>query len=289
MGTVTIQEYTTKNPITMIGAEAGVCWGADTSKPRRNYRRGLDCLQNGHGRTFEYPDVYMVLDGYSARVIREWYTHIGGLPTRLQASTRYIDYEHGFDYVTPPSILQNAEASRIYIHLMEEIASSLGKLDALGIPREDTALGLPLGMTTRIVCKHNLRNLMDMSRQRMCSRAYHEYRRLFSDVCAALSNYSEEWAYLAKHYFFPKCELLGYCPEKDSCGRKPRRDASDGRKESERRRPSELQRVQPYTGSADSEAVADLIKDFKFDPSRQAKVQRDDFVKLPTQEGKESE
>ena len=92
MGTVIIQEkYTTKTPITMIGEEAGICWGADTSDGLKNYKRGIDCLESGHGRTFEYPDVYIILDGYSARVIREWYTHIGGSPTRLQASTRYID------------------------------------------------------------------------------------------------------------------------------------------------------------------------------------------------------
>lgn len=104
MGKITIQNYTCKNPITMIGFEAGICWGADTADEKKNYRRGLDCLESGHGRTFEFPDVYLTLEGYSARVIREWYTHIGGQPTRLQASTRYINYEHGFDYVTPASI-----------------------------------------------------------------------------------------------------------------------------------------------------------------------------------------
>lgn len=114
MGTVTIQRFTYKNPISMIGEEAGVCWGADTSDPEKNYKRGLDCLENEHGRTFEFPDVYMILDGYSARVIREWYTHIGGAPTRLQASTRYIDYESGFDYVTPPSIAGNSAAVKVY-------------------------------------------------------------------------------------------------------------------------------------------------------------------------------
>lgn len=31
MGTVTILEETTKNPITLIGKRAGVCWGADIS------------------------------------------------------------------------------------------------------------------------------------------------------------------------------------------------------------------------------------------------------------------
>ena len=66
IGTVTIQEYTTKYPITMIGYEAGVCWGADTSDPEKNYRRGIECLQNQHGRTYEFPDVYLTIENYSA-------------------------------------------------------------------------------------------------------------------------------------------------------------------------------------------------------------------------------
>ena len=101
MGTVIIQEFTTKIPITMIGMQAGICYGTDTTNNEKNYKRGIECLENNHGRTFEYPDIYAVIDGYSARTIREWYTHIGGSPTRLQESTRYIDYTKGdgFDYV----------------------------------------------------------------------------------------------------------------------------------------------------------------------------------------------
>lgn len=176
MGKVIVQDYTYKKPITMIGVEAGICWGANTSNDEKNYLRGIDCLESGHGRTFEFPDVYLTLEGYSARVIREWYTHIGGLPTRLQASTRYIDYEHGFGYVTPPSIEGNPEAKKVYEDLMEHIKSYLESLDTIGVPREDSALGLPLGMETKIVCKHNMRNLMDMSHQRMCNRAYERMR-----------------------------------------------------------------------------------------------------------------
>ena len=223
MGSVIIQTYTCRNPITMIGVEAGICWGADTTDDRKNYLRGVDCLESGHGRTFEFPDVYLILDGYSARVIREWYTHVGGLPPRLQASTRYIDYEHGFAYVTPPSIADNVLAREVYDQMMSNIHHHLEQLDALGIPREDSAMGLPLGMETKIVCKHNLRNLMDMSRQRMCSRAYHEYRRIFSDLCDQLGNYSEEWKYIVEHYFMPKCKIAGFCTEKYSCGLMPRK------------------------------------------------------------------
>lgn len=221
MAAITIQTYTTKNPICMIGEEAGVCWGADTSDQKKNYKRGIDCLECQHGRTFEFPDVYMILDECSARVIREWYTHIGGSPTRLQASTRYIDYEHGFNYVIPPSIENNPAALPVYENLMIIIKNYAQKLEELGIPREDSAMVLPLGMETKVVCKHNLRNLIDMSHQRMCARAYHEYRDLFNEIRNALREYSEEWAYLVDNYFEPKCEYLGYCPEKYSCGRKP--------------------------------------------------------------------
>lgn len=223
MGTVTILDTTTKNPISLIGERAGVCWGADTSDPAKNYKRGWDCITSGHGRTLEFVNVEMVLDGYSARVIREWYTHIGGAPTRLQASTRYIDY-HDLEYVTPPTIANNPDALEDYNDTMRDIARTVERLEGFGIPREDAALLLPLGMTTRVVDKRNLRNLIDMSRQRMCNRAYWEFREMFDDISGALSRYSDEWEKITDHLFMPKCEMLGYCPEKHGCGKYPGRE-----------------------------------------------------------------
>ena len=44
MGTVTIQRFTYKNPISMIGEEAGVCWGADTSDPEKKLQTRLGLL-----------------------------------------------------------------------------------------------------------------------------------------------------------------------------------------------------------------------------------------------------
>lgn len=85
MGQIIIQEETTKNPLQLIGKEAGICWNANTTDPERNIKRALDCINSGHGRVLEFVEVYMELDGYSARVIREFYTHIGGAPSRLQA------------------------------------------------------------------------------------------------------------------------------------------------------------------------------------------------------------
>lgn len=69
----------------------------------------------------------MELSGYSAKVIRELYTHIGGQPTRLQASTRYINYTN-FEYIIPNSIRNNIEALLIYKETMANISSSIDKL-----------------------------------------------------------------------------------------------------------------------------------------------------------------
>ena len=219
MGNVIILEETTKKPITLIGKRAGVCWGADVFDDIKNYKRGIDCIMSNHGRTLEYVNVEMIIDGYSARVIREWYTHLGGSPTRLQASTRYIDYEHGFNYVVPESVRNNEKRYEIYTEAIHQINKALVELEDIGTPREDSALLLPLGMTTKIVDKRNLRNLVDMSHNRMCSRAYHEYRTLFGDICTALYKVSKEWAWIVDNLFVPKCDYLGYCPEKKSCGR----------------------------------------------------------------------
>ena len=224
MAKIIIQKETCIDPISLIGREAGVCWGADVTDGEKNYKRGMDCLASGHGRTWEYPQVYMILEGYSARVIRELYTHIGGSPTRLQASTRYINYEKGFDYIVPPKIALNEEANKIYNEAMNNILKAMQQLEALEMPREDIGMLLPLGMESKVVLRTNLRNLIDMSHQRLCTRAYWEFRALMKELMQSLSEYSEEWKYLVDNYFVAKCDYMGYCTEKKSCGRKPAKE-----------------------------------------------------------------
>lgn len=221
MGKVIVQKYTTTNPIALIGEEAGICYGSDVSNIEKNTKRGLENIASGHGRTMEYPQAYLILEGYSARVIRELYTHIAGAPTRLQASTRYIDYGN-FDYITPPSIAKDEEKNKIYEKAMNQISESFKELQELNVPKEDIANILPLGMTTKIVLRTNLRNLIDMSHQRLCTRAYWEYRQLMKDIMKALSEYSDEWKHLVDTYFMPKCRVCGFCSEKNSCGLRPK-------------------------------------------------------------------
>lgn len=229
MKKVTIMPDTPKNPLEQMGLYAGVCWGADTSDKEKNIRRGKGCIDSGHGRILELPQVYMIIEGYSARCIREFYTHIGGNPTRLQESTRYIQYGD-FDYIVSPSIVKDKKANYIYKAVMKIISFAYKKLEKLGIPKEDIANILPLGMGTKIIDRTNARQIIDMSHQRDCARAYWEMRDLMHQIEVELSNYSEEWAYIIKSQCMPKCCLLGYCNEgKKSCGRYPLKESIDNK------------------------------------------------------------
>lgn len=222
MGKITILPETTIDPISLMGRRAGICWGKDITDSEKNYKRGLDCIKSNHGRVFEFVNIEAIIEGYSARVIREWYTHIGGSPTRLQSSTRYVNYDN-FEYIIPKTV-QTEEQKAWYNNAIDTISQTLQNLEESGVKREDAAMLLPLGMATKIVDKRNVRNVISMAEQRMCSRAYWEYRELFNEYIKQLNSISEEWATLIPMVMQPKCETLGYCPEKYSCGRKPRKD-----------------------------------------------------------------
>ena len=224
MGQVIILPETPKNPLSLIGERAGVCWNADVSDDEKNIKRGISCIDSGHGRTMEFVDVHMIIDGFSARVMREYYRHVGGLTPYLQASTRYIDYKD-FDVIRPASIERNKEALVEFNMTVKNLRKSLEALKTLGVPNEDVANLLPLGMATKCIEKRNLRNLVDMSHVRKCTRAYHEYRlELFPAIENALKDYSDQWAWIIDNLFKPKCEVYGYCDEKNSCGRMPRKE-----------------------------------------------------------------
>lgn len=225
MGTITILPETTKDPITLMGRRAGCCWNANITDDEKNYKRGLDCIKSGHGRVMEYVNVEMIIDGYSAKVLREYYTHIGGSPSRLQASTRYINYSKGdgFSYTTPKSIDTNG-CWLVWNELMNTINDTVKLLIEEGVPVEDATMLLPLAYSSKMVDKRNLRNLVDMSRQRMCSRAYWEYRELFNDICNALREYSDEWKWIVDNLFHAKCDEVGFCTETKSCGKRPKKE-----------------------------------------------------------------
>lgn len=217
---IKVIEYT-KKPIQLIGRCVGGCYGSDTSDDAKNYKRGLNCIKDGHGRVLEYADVTLEIDDYSIKVIRQLYTHLIGL-TKTQESTRYVNMaERG--NVVPPSIQADERALKLFEMHQQMTESTYNDLLMLGIPKEDASCILPLSTKTKICLKINARALLNMAQVRMCTRAYWEFRVLMIELKEVIGRLDDEWKLIAD-MMQPKCEVLGYCTESKSCGRKPKRD-----------------------------------------------------------------
>lgn len=224
MAKVTILEETILTPITFIGQCAGIAYDSDTSNSEKNYKRGLQCVKDRHYRMLEFCDVFMEIDGYSCRVIREFARHVGDGLTIIQRSTRYCN-EEDFGYYIPDAVQNNMSARAEYNKCMTQIQKTYNKLTELyNIKKEDAANILPLGMCTKLAVKKNARNLSDMAAQRLCNRALKEYRELMQDVINALCCYSEEWKTLCNMIMKCKCDKVGWCEEKFSCGKYPKKE-----------------------------------------------------------------
>lgn len=211
----------TKNPVSFMGQCSGQCWGSDTSNQEKNFKRGVDCIRSGHHRVMEYSDVTLEIDDYSARLIREIYTHIIGT-SRLQESTRYVNC-NDFKYYIPDSIRNNDSAISLYENIMDQISNTYNQLIALDIPKEDVANILPLGMNSKIVLKINVRALSHMFELRQCTRAYKEFRLFMKELKDTLSNLDTEWRWLCDNEFKIKCEKFRFCNETYSCGKFPKK------------------------------------------------------------------
>lgn len=216
---IEILDWTCKDPLNLIGFCAGVCWNAPVDDVEKNIKRAKDCIKSNHGRTEEYPDVYVVMDEYSARVIREFYTHVIGT-TRLQSSTRYVDAKEmnpEKDFYIPANFTDNQKD--ILLKGYQEIMKTYTELESNKVSKEDAANILPLGMHTKIVTKINLRALEHMAHKRCCYRAYKEFRALMKEFKAKLKQVSEEWKWICENMLVSECKALGYCPEVRSCGK----------------------------------------------------------------------
>lgn len=221
MGKITVLEETTEHPLELIGEMAGIAYNTDTTDKDKNIKRAMNCILSEHNRVLEYPQIYLEIEGYSAKVIREFGRHIGGMPTYLQASTRYIEYGD-FKYVIPPKIDRDPFLRDRYTNVMYQISEGIKDLEAWGASKEDASGLLPLNMCTKLGYRTNARNIIDMAAQRLCNRAYWEYRDLMQNLITELSNYSSEWAELMK-FAQCKCDKVGYCCEEYSCGKYPKK------------------------------------------------------------------
>ena len=98
-----------------------------------------------------------------------------------QQSQRYVN-EDEFDYVIPPSIMNNPEACAEFISCIEQCRQSYKKLRSMNILKEDARYVLPNALESEIVVTMNFRELRHLFHLRGEKCAQWEFRA----VCRAM-------------------------------------------------------------------------------------------------------
>lgn len=175
-------------------------------------------LESGHESIAESVYFTFAIQDVSRVLLAQLTRHRAGVVFNVQ-SQRYVDYSDKFLASTiPDSIVNNKEATDIYMNVLEKSKEAYDKLVDLKIPAEDARYVLPNATCTNITMSVNLRELMHICNLRLCTRAQEEIRELFGMIKLAVELKEPRLSSL----LVPNCEKDGFCKEHKCCGRKPK-------------------------------------------------------------------
>ncbi len=133
-------------------------------------------MRSGHFSTLEHASYTFAIDGVSRVLTHQLVRH--RLASFNQQSQRYVKFDGGFPFVTPPTIEASEEANAVFHALMKSADEAYQQLLAAGIPAEDARFVLPNAAETKIVTTMNVRELLHFFELRCCNRAQWEIREL---------------------------------------------------------------------------------------------------------------
>jgi len=165
---VTLVQQTDK-PIETIAKIASICYDSDPNDPLKLVKH---LYKNGHHSVFEHIYFTFKIEGISRACSHQLVRHRQASYT--QRSQRYCN-EDQFDYVTPASVYD-------YSVVMEDIAQAYKELIDVGVPKEDARFLLPNACETELYMSCNLRELIHIANERLCSRAQWEIRELVTKM-----------------------------------------------------------------------------------------------------------
>ena len=167
----------TPNPIETIAKIASICYDSDPKNPL-----GLveHLYRNGHHSVFEHIYFTFKIEGISRACSHQLVRHRHCSFT--QRSQRYCS-EGNFGVVYPNSI-ENVDETNGYLNLIDTIGKHYEELQALGVPNEDARYVLPNACTTEMYLSCNLRELIHIANERLCTRAQWEIRKLVKKMVA---------------------------------------------------------------------------------------------------------
>ena len=202
--------YSNKSPIQIFYDSAS----KTIEEMQKTISKALDA---NHLSIAEHYQFNILIEGVSRALTHQLVRHRHC--TFSQQSQRYCKFENGFDYIIPFSIECKPELKEGFKLAMHSLSELYDVLIQEGIKAEDARYLFPNACCTNIVLTCNLRELMHICNERLCTCAQLEIRSLFNEITKQAI---KDIPFMSK-YLVPKCEKLGYCNEitTRSCGKKP--------------------------------------------------------------------
>ena len=204
----------TPDPERAIIRAAANCW---QSVPREGILDHI--IKAGHWTPLEFAVFNFEISGVSRVLTHQLVRKRVGV-TFTQESQRYVD-KSGFDYVIPPEIAKDEflrsnyeldmELTSLYYKQLVEMLTGNGRTKREAM--EDARYILPNACTSTIHMSINYHALLDLAKERLCSRAQWEIRNLLKGIKAEITKISPKLG----GYMRPNCYWLGRCPEGTAC------------------------------------------------------------------------
>jgi thymidylate synthase (FAD) len=189
---------------TRSGSPSEIFEGIDLEKARQTIKR---VTGYGHMSVIEHASFTFSIEEVSRALTHQLVRH--RIASYTQQSQRYVTYDTLKKYVTPPAIVQNPEAKKIFDETLESISAAYKKLLELGVPKEDARYILPNAAKTNIVVTMNARELHHFFNLRCCARSQWELREVATEMLRQVKKVAPALFENAG----PTCVELGFCPE----------------------------------------------------------------------------
>ena len=182
----------TPNPVDTIAQIASICYDSDPKNPMALVKQ---LYKNGHHSVFEHIYFTFKIEDISRACSHQLVRHRHCSFT--QRSQRYCD-EKNVTMVVPESIYDTDNID-LYLYSNEKAAEYYNILKQSEVPKEDARYVLPNACVTSLYLSCNLRELIHICNERLCSRAQWEIR----DVVREMASLVDEDL---KFMLVPKCK-----------------------------------------------------------------------------------
>ena len=167
----------TPNPVETIAQIASICYDSD---PKNAMGLVKHLYRNGHHSVFEHIYFTFKIEGISRACSHQLVRHRHCSFT--QRSQRYCS-EDGFETIKPKSFDKDDDTKGWCEYNDGITRDNYTTLQKMGIPNEDARYILPNACATSLYLSCNLRELIHMANERLCTRAQWEIRDLVREMC----------------------------------------------------------------------------------------------------------